>query len=122
MADVCDFIEAELNNPNNEENNILVHCKEGVSRSATVVIAYVMRKNHTDTNTTIAQVKEKRKVKPNRNFINQLRVWEATEYQIWQDNEETVPKEEHQSFLDDLAVVLKSKGLTGNEPIGPQNL
>ncbi|TQV93474.1 hypothetical protein V2A60_010119 [Cordyceps javanica] len=124
MSKVCDFIDEHVCAPaaGGGDANVLVHCREGVSRSATMVIAYLMRKDSMSLDDALAEVKEKRKVRPNPNFLDQLRVWEAVGYQVWQDDDMTIPKEAYQAFLDKRAVLLKSKGLTGNEPIGIQSL
>ncbi|KAG8427476.1 hypothetical protein J3459_006654 [Metarhizium acridum] len=115
MSNACDFIDKQ-------DGNVLVHCLAGVSRSASIAIAYLMRKHHLGLDQVLAEVKEKRKVKPNSNFINQLRVWEAVGYQVWQDSDGKIPKEAYQSFLDQRLSLLKAKGLTGDEPIEIQSL
>jgi dual specificity phosphatase 12 len=43
FTDCISFIEAALRDPSGK-NAVLVHCFYGVSRSATVVIAYLMKK------------------------------------------------------------------------------
>lgn len=43
FEDCIDFIESCLSDPNST-NSILIHCFYGVSRSATIVIAYLMKK------------------------------------------------------------------------------
>ena len=54
--------------------NILVHCNKGVSRSATFVIAYLMKKNDLTVDKALEYVKSKREiVSPNEAFIGQLR-------------------------------------------------
>jgi len=46
---VCDFIAESINKGNNEtssnkiKNVVLVHCRAGISRSTTLIIAYLMR-------------------------------------------------------------------------------
>ena len=122
MSDTCDFIGNHACNPNNDGKNVLVHCREGVSRSASIVIAYLMRKHNMSLDDALTEVKGKRKVRPSPNFIDQLRVWEAVGYQVWRDDDRTIPKEAYQAFLDRRSVLLKSKGLTGDEPIELQNL
>jgi protein-tyrosine phosphatase len=66
------FIDDCLNIPN---GRILVHCNAGVSRSASIVIAYLMHKNHFDSFTSAYEhVKKCRPViHPNPNFIQQLK-------------------------------------------------
>ena len=54
---------------------VLVHCKMGISRSASVVISYMMKEYEMDLAATIIRVKEKRSVvNPNKSFIKQLEV------------------------------------------------
>ncbi|GAB0138840.1 hypothetical protein EsDP_00007062 [Epichloe bromicola] len=119
MSDVCDFIEEHSCR---DDENVLVHCRAGVSRSASIVIAYLMRKYNLSLDGALAEVKEKRKVRPNLNFIGQLRIWEAVGYQVWQDKDRKIAKREYQDFLDTRLCLLKSKGLTGDEPIEIQSL
>ncbi|KAH8880483.1 phosphatases II [Thozetella sp. PMI_491] len=95
---------------------VLVHCTFGISRSATAVIAYLMRKNREELEVVLARIKEKRKVKPNANFMEQLKIWGDVEYNIWEDAEQKIPKEAYRAYLERRAAALKAKGLTGNEP------
>ena len=54
-------------------NKILIHCMAGVSRSSTIVIAYLMYKTKKDYYTTYFSVKNKRKfISPNEGFVGQL--------------------------------------------------
>lgn len=69
-----------------------------------------------------AFVQTKQRVKPSANLTRQLQVWEQVRYQVWEDEERTVPKAPYQAFLDDRVVLLKKKGLTGNEPLAPLSL
>jgi dual specificity phosphatase 12 len=101
---------------------VLVHCGLGISRSATVVVAYLMRKYNMKLEDALAMTKTKRKVKPSDNFMRQLGIWEQVGYQIWEDSERKKPKAQYQAYLNDRAIILKSKGLTGDEPIGIQSL
>jgi hypothetical protein len=55
----------------------LIHCRGGVSRSASVVIAYIMRKQQLTYNLALAFVKSRRNsVCPNSAFAEQLRLFE----------------------------------------------
>ena len=57
---------------------VLVHCHAGVSRSATVCIAYLMYKNNFTLEKAFDQVRSRRGViSPNLNFMQQLQEFET---------------------------------------------
>ncbi|KAI8388240.1 protein-tyrosine phosphatase-like protein [Radiomyces spectabilis] len=57
--------------------NILVHCLAGVSRSPTVVTAYLMKKRQLHPKAALAVIKQMRPfVNPNPGFMNQLRLYQ----------------------------------------------
>ena len=59
------------------KDKIFVHCAAGMSRSPTIVIAYIMWKRKLRLNEAIRFVKEKRSIiSPNDNFMNQLKIFE----------------------------------------------
>lgn len=61
-----------------KDSKVLVHCKMGISRSASVVIAYAMKAYNWDFDQALKHVKEKRScIKPNRNFIAQLETYQG---------------------------------------------
>jgi dual specificity phosphatase 12 len=66
---------------------VLVHCYFGVSRSATVIIAYIMKKYHLSYKEAFEKVKIKRSiVYPNQGFVSQLILYKEMGYKIDQNN------------------------------------
>ncbi|KAM4837313.1 dual specificity protein phosphatase 26 [Thomomys bottae] len=65
----ADFIHRALCQPGGK---ILVHCAVGVSRSATLVLAYLMLYHHFTLVEAIKKVKDHRGIIPNRGFLRQL--------------------------------------------------
>ncbi|KAJ5950397.1 dual specificity phosphatase Yvh1 [Penicillium vulpinum] len=142
MSDICDFIDQMVSpalsslsslpvdhkyTTNDEPRGtpseaILIHCDLGISRSPTIIIAYLMRKLRIQRVDILNFVQSKQKVKPSPNLTRQLEVWEETGYQVWENEDRTIPKAPYKVFLEDRAALLKKKGLTGNEPLAPQNL
>jgi len=58
--------------------HVLVHCKMGISRSASVVISFMMKEYELELAQTLIRVKELRSVvNPNKSFIKQLEVYEG---------------------------------------------
>jgi dual specificity phosphatase 12 len=63
--------------------NVLVHCYYGVSRSATIIIAFIMKKYNLSFTKTFEIVKQKRRfVSPNAGFIAQLKLYEDMDFTI----------------------------------------
>lgn len=61
--------------------NVLVHCHKGISRSATIVIAYLMYTHQMDFTEAFEKLKTVRSfIEPNKGFIRQLQ--ESLEYII----------------------------------------
>ncbi|KAJ7650932.1 protein-tyrosine phosphatase-like protein [Roridomyces roridus] len=74
LAAACDFIQAALG----RGENVLVHCQQGVSRSASIVIAYLIRQHAMSYDSAFALVKTRRAcIHPNSGFVAALRDWEA---------------------------------------------
>ncbi|NXD63370.1 DUS26 phosphatase, partial [Eolophus roseicapillus] len=71
----ADFIHQALNEGRpcvSPPGRILVHCAVGVSRSATLVLAYLMIRHHMPLVEAIKTVKDHRGIIPNRGFLRQL--------------------------------------------------
>ncbi|KAF9034344.1 protein-tyrosine phosphatase-like protein [Panaeolus papilionaceus] len=71
---VCNHIDRALKSG----KNVLVHCQQGVSRSTSIVIAYLIRNYGMTYDAAYALVLRKRPcIKPNSGFVRALHDWEA---------------------------------------------
>lgn len=75
--DTYEFITVGL-----EKGAVLVHCLCGVSRSATVVLAYLMRRDGLSVNEALKRVRSQRPVCPNQGFISQLTLYKEMGYKV----------------------------------------
>jgi len=73
LDDACARIEKSLA----AGKNVLVHCQQGISRSASVVIAYLIKNHGMSYEFAFAFVKKYRPcIKPNSGFVKCLKEWE----------------------------------------------
>jgi atypical dual specificity phosphatase len=73
MAGHFDATFAFIDNAIKSEHSVLLHCQQGVSRSATLCIAYLMRSEGIELTEAYLRVKTKKPdVKPNAHFLRQL--------------------------------------------------
>jgi protein-tyrosine phosphatase len=73
FEEAFDFIDEAKNN----NSKVLVHCQAGVSRSPTIVIAYMMSRLHITMNEAMERVRQQRPIiEPNFVFLNQLKDFE----------------------------------------------
>ncbi|KUI63680.1 Dual specificity protein phosphatase 26 [Cytospora mali] len=71
---------------------VLVHCAQGISRSATIVAAYLMWRKRASAANVLTFIKHKRRmVNPNKGFLDQLLIWEKMGYTIWGNKEFGIP-------------------------------
>jgi len=67
----------------NDKNRLFVHCHKGLSRSATVVIAYEMYRNKTDFDSVLYKIRENRSfIMPNIGFQAQLHEFKNQNYSL----------------------------------------
>ncbi|TPX35944.1 hypothetical protein SmJEL517_g01701 [Synchytrium microbalum] len=72
FPDAVKFIEDAISSG----GNVLVHCLAGVSRSATIVLAYMMKKYDMAPTSALKVLRTRRRiVSPNDGFLNQLELW-----------------------------------------------
>ncbi|KAL3117145.1 hypothetical protein niasHT_007548 [Heterodera trifolii] len=77
LQNALDYVEDSVN----RGINIVVHCQCGISRSATVVMAYLMRKYKWSVNEAFSFVQARRScVQPNPSFLRQLEVFQKLDY------------------------------------------
>ncbi|KAL4079485.1 hypothetical protein J3A83DRAFT_4085933 [Scleroderma citrinum] len=73
------FIQRELD----RGRGVLVHCQAGISRSATIVTAYLMYSRKIDTTTALDMIKKVRpNVEPNEGFLHQLEIFYQASYKF----------------------------------------
>eukprot|EP01027_Heterolobosea_sp_BB2_P012439 GEZU01018032.1.p2 GENE.GEZU01018032.1~~GEZU01018032.1.p2 ORF type:complete len:123 (+),score=39.38 GEZU01018032.1:574-942(+) len=77
FRDCFEFIEEAKK----QNGNVLVHCQAGVSRSASVVIGYLMHSRKLPYAEAFKLVKEKRGIiAPNSGFVKQLKMFEKNNF------------------------------------------
>ena len=70
-------IVSSINDAIEHGGNVLVHCYAGISRSTSIVIAYLMKNKKMSFNKALELIKEKRgKIQPNSGFVLQLKAYE----------------------------------------------
>lgn len=71
----------------NQDGGVLVHCRKGISRSVTAVMAYLIWLHRMDAVSAFNRVQEKRRVAwPNNAFQRQLQLWERQKCRIVSTN------------------------------------
>jgi len=79
-----------------EKCGVLLQCRAGISRSATITIAYLMKFSYESLKDTVLFVQKKRPIiQPNRGYMKQLIEYEKTLFQ----NQESLTLEQFQSMV-----------------------
>ncbi|KDQ51555.1 hypothetical protein JAAARDRAFT_41005 [Jaapia argillacea MUCL 33604] len=74
LEEACEVIDGAIG----RGENVLVHCQQGISRSAAIVIAYLISKHGMSYESAHDLVRHKRPcIKPNSGFVKCLRDWEG---------------------------------------------
>lgn len=77
LIEALDFIECALK----EDGNVLVHCEVGISRSAFIVAAYLMRRYRWSVDKALTHIRSCRPtVQPNDGFVRQLMIFQHLGY------------------------------------------
>ncbi|XP_031362936.1 dual specificity protein phosphatase 3 isoform X2 [Lonchura striata] len=69
FEEAADFIDKALSQ---KDGQVLVHCREGYSRSPTLVIAYLMLRRGMEVRSALCAVRQQREIGPNDGFLRQL--------------------------------------------------
>eukprot|EP01083_Nonionella_stella_P036093 98493_1 len=78
------------NNPPKIHNRVLIHCQSGVSRSATMVIAYLMKMKHMCFKDAYKYTQHRREIiEPNDGFVQQLKLYEKNQFVFKKQNDYT---------------------------------
>ncbi|KAI0642554.1 hypothetical protein C8Q79DRAFT_982660 [Trametes meyenii] len=80
------FIQAELD----KEHGILVHCQAGMSRSVSIVAAYLMVSQGSDPDGALDVIRKVRpEVQPNEGFMRQLEIFHKASFKVSKSDKET---------------------------------
>ncbi|XP_059901874.1 dual specificity protein phosphatase 3b [Gadus macrocephalus] len=71
FEEAADFMARALAH-NDGKGKVLVHCREGYSRSPALVIAFLMLRRRLDVHSALATVRHQREIGPNDGFLRQL--------------------------------------------------
>ncbi|KAJ4298313.1 hypothetical protein N0V90_006213 [Kalmusia sp. IMI 367209] len=105
LEGACAWIDDALE----KDGTVLVHCIQGVSRSGSIVIAYLMRSLEIGFDAALGLARKSRvAIGPNSGFVEQLRLWGSMGYTIYGDDEGQV-KPQYENWKANRGLLL-SKG------------
>ena len=97
MFDIDSRNQFDMQNSHNQ-NRVLVHCAMGMSRSATMVIMYLMRKFQIDYKLAFKIVKARREIiDPNEGFVKKLAEYDGKQYKL----KRTITLKEGEDLIDE---------------------
>ncbi|CAN1170611.1 Dual specificity protein phosphatase 12 [Linum perenne] len=108
--DLLDYLEVCLDfiDRSRKEGSVLVHCFAGVSRSAAIITAYLMRSEQLSLEDALKSIRESCEfVCPNDGFLDQLKMFEDMGFKV--DHGSSVYKRFHVKILDTLLYHVNSK-------------
>lgn len=79
-------------------HRILIHCCQGLSRSATLAVAYLMYRRCKDDEATLAAVQKRCRVWPSPAFREQLRLWWDVRFRLYCDGVFRLPCEAYDAY------------------------
>jgi len=114
FTDCAKFIEE-----GRKTGKVFVHCQAGISRSATIVIAYLMQKDQIPYEKARKIVQQKREIiYPNSGFVAQLRLFDKLKFRVDTEQEEYKQwklklVQEKQERAQKIAQMLSEMGVSG---------
>ncbi|KZT64545.1 phosphatases II [Daedalea quercina L-15889] len=122
-SEACKFIDGAIgpNSKGGGKGKILVHCSAGISRSPSLVVAYLMKSRHMPLKAALGQVVRARpQVSPNPGFLQQLKQLEEELFGSVSLEVDELPKREQDRlalFADD-AVMNAEVAMSGGNASG----
>ncbi|CAF2720449.1 unnamed protein product [Rotaria sp. Silwood2] len=119
FQDAIQFLEEALNN---KKNRVYVHCQQGISRSATLIIAYLLHTyEHMSLFDAFQLVATRRRIWPNDGFCRHLLQLEKEKKQK-KNNEETPPLSQIETIENNFELCTINDENDGDENDGDENL
>ncbi|KAK2761322.1 hypothetical protein FQN54_001844 [Arachnomyces sp. PD_36] len=101
LQNACDWIQEglDLDPRDGQQAGVLVHCRQGISRSGSFVVAYLMRKLQIPYPEALSLAEESRSlVCPNDGFHRQLQIWEQCKFNVYTPSSADNAKKEKPAY------------------------